>query len=137
MALLKPLLIGGIGLPVAGGACYACFIFMQPKNLREDLVKQGHKTLSTEKIEEKEKDAWTKLVKEYAKDNNNSKINGLTISNNKDNPTEAEIKQLQVACKGLFQKKKEDSSYANDLSLAKSWCIEKSEKIANSGLVGA
>ncbi|OAL10495.1 hypothetical protein A6V39_00325 [Candidatus Mycoplasma haematobovis] len=129
MISLKPLLIGGIGLPILGGAGYACFVFIQPKNLKEELKRDKFTPLSIEKGQDK--DIWTKLVKEYSKTTTNPKIGNLTITLSATEPTDEEIEKLQNACKGLFEKKKGDSNYETDLNLAKNWCIKESTKISN------
>ncbi|OAL10515.1 hypothetical protein A6V39_00425 [Candidatus Mycoplasma haematobovis] len=123
---LKYLAIGSASVSAIGGVSYAGFVFMKPKNLREDLAKNNYKTLSTDKG--KDKETWTKLLTEYEK-NQNPKIEGLDFAGSSD--TDAKVEKLQEACKKLYETKKDAQNYSTLLDTAKAWCISDSKKLTN------
>lgn len=122
----KLILLTTAGTGVLGGGIACGYFFMQIKNLKEELTRDGYKPLSTD--EGKDKDTWTKLLTKYEAEQK-PKIEGLNFdgANNDDD----KIKKLQEVCKGWFEMKKSDNKYDESLKHAKDWCISDSEKIKN------
>ncbi|OAL10001.1 hypothetical protein A6V39_03750 [Candidatus Mycoplasma haematobovis] len=111
---------------VIGGTAGVSYLLSQPKNLKEDLEKEGVKFLDTES--DTDKTSWTTLAKEHAKSpttNNIAKISTITI-NASDTDPHPGIAQLKAECKKFFKKTKEETDYEASKKHAKNWCSKDS-----------
>ncbi|AEW45270.1 hypothetical protein MHC_02020 [Mycoplasma haemocanis str. Illinois] len=117
-------ILGGGGAAAAGG--YSIYSAIQPKTIREKLLKEGFRLLSDIKDANKANTAWEKVVSRYKVEvDDNSKIidaNASAITKDK----------ISDWCKKNLDVKIENSLY----SKASKWCVEFTsleEKLKQSG----
>ncbi|AEW45366.1 hypothetical protein MHC_02510 [Mycoplasma haemocanis str. Illinois] len=110
-------LCGLCGAGVVGAACTG-YVFIQPKNVSEELSKRGKVPLTFDG--NKDDAVWQKLLEKHKQSNgsnNPPKISGFTDSS-------ADIKALKEKCKTLLLTKKGDSNWDSSYIDASNWCVK-------------
>ncbi|OAL10513.1 hypothetical protein A6V39_00415 [Candidatus Mycoplasma haematobovis] len=127
----KTIIASIAGTGALGGVITGGYFFMQPKNLKDILLKEGGKPLSV--TDKSNDDIWTKLVKKYTEmdDTNPSiKIKELTLKGNKSKQEAGDIELLKKHCKTLYETPiSSGDTFETNKKHTLNWCNEKSEML--------
>lgn len=131
---IKSVLLAIAGTSAVGGVAAGGYFFMQPKNIKDLLIKDKLTSLDTSESSTKDDDKWDKLVLKHndKTENNKDKVNGkierLKFEGIQEPIDKAKLKK---ACRDLFEKPIPDNP-EEDKKNGKNWCTSESPLLDDS-----